>query len=108
MHTSATHVRWSTPATLPLHPSKKQCHPMIKRRLSHPLPARPPCCPPGPDGSPAIPHNTRVKIRLQSWQDWWVDRVPAWIKYATIPEGEMGAKYNGVYWDPPRGERHIW
>jgi hypothetical protein len=64
--------------------------------------------PTGPDGSPAIPHNTRVKIRLQSWQDWWVDRVPAWIKYATIPEGEMGAKYNGVHWDPPRGERHVW
>ena len=62
----------------------------------------------GPDGSPAIPHNSRVKIRLQSWQEWWVDRVPAWIKYATIPEGEMGAKYNGVYWDPPRGERHVW
>lgn len=60
------------------------------------------------DGSPAIPHNTRVKIRLQSWGDWWVDRVPAWIKYATIPEGEMGAKYNGVHWDPPRGEKHVW
>lgn len=64
--------------------------------------------PDGPDGSPAIPHNSRVKIRLQSWQDWWVDRVPAWIQYATIPQGEMGAKYNGVYWDPPRGERHVW
>eukprot|EP00879_Flechtneria_rotunda_P011602 GHRR01012119.1.p1 GENE.GHRR01012119.1~~GHRR01012119.1.p1 ORF type:complete len:733 (+),score=193.09 GHRR01012119.1:150-2348(+) len=62
----------------------------------------------GPDGSPAIPHNSRVKIRLQSFHDWWVDRVPAWIKYATVPEGEMGAKYNGVYWDPPRGERHLW
>lgn len=62
----------------------------------------------GPDGSPAIPHNSRVKVKLQSWADWWVDRVPAWIKYATIPEGEMGAKYNGVYWDPPRGERHVW
>jgi 1,4-alpha-glucan branching enzyme len=62
----------------------------------------------GPDGSPAIPHNSRVKVKLQSWGDWWVDRVPAWIKYATIPEGEMGAKYNGVHWDPPRGERHVW
>jgi 1,4-alpha-glucan branching enzyme len=49
-----------------------------------------------------------VKVKLQSWGDWWVDRVPAWIKYATIPEGEMGAKYNGVHWDPPRGERHVW
>jgi hypothetical protein len=61
-----------------------------------------------PDGSPAIPHKSRVKVKLQSWGDWWVDRVPAWIKYATIPEGEMGAKYNGVHWDPPRGERHVW
>ncbi|WIA28178.1 hypothetical protein OEZ86_010746 [Tetradesmus obliquus] len=64
--------------------------------------------PDGPDGSPAIPHNSRVKIRMQAHGDWWCDRVPAWIKYATVPEGEMGAKYNGVYWDPPRGEKHLW
>lgn len=42
----------------------------------------------GPDG-PAIPHGSRVKIRLQSFEGWWVDRVPAWITYATIPQGEL-------------------
>ncbi|KIY96654.1 1,4-alpha-glucan branching enzyme, partial [Monoraphidium neglectum] len=63
--------------------------------------------PDGPDG-PAIPHGSRVKVRLQTFQGWWADRVPAWIKYATIPAGEMGAKYNGVYWDPPKGEKHEW
>jgi hypothetical protein len=85
-------------------------HILIFTLLAASLSACLPACLPhtGPDGSPAIPHNSRVKIRLQSWHDWWCDRVPAWIKYATVPEGEMGAKYNGVYWDPPRGERHIW
>ena len=62
----------------------------------------------GPGGELAIPHGTRVKIRLQSWEGWWVDRVPAWIKWATIPPNEMGAKYNGVYWDPPPKEKHKW
>jgi len=33
-------------------------------------------CPAAVDGQPAIPHNSRVKIRLQSFGDWWVDRVP--------------------------------
>lgn len=60
------------------------------------------------DGTPAIPHRSRVKIRLQSYQGWWVDRVPAWIKWATVPAGEMGAKYNGVFWNPPPEEAHQW
>jgi len=63
---------------------------------------------PGPNGEPAIPHASRVKVRLQSFQGWWVDRVPAWIQYATVPPNEMGAKYDGVYWNPPDGERHEW
>jgi hypothetical protein len=62
----------------------------------------------GPDGAPAVPHASRVKVRLQSFEGWWADRVPAWTRFATIPPGEMGAKFNGVHWDPPEGERHAW
>jgi len=62
--------------------------------------------PDGPDGSPAIPHGSRVKIRLQHPGGWWVDRLPAWIRWATVEPGVMGAKYDGIYWDPP--ETHKW
>ena len=37
-----------------------------------------------------------------------MDRIPAWIKWATVEAGQMGAKYDGIYWDPPGPERHQW
>lgn len=58
------------------------------------------------DGTPAIPHRSRVKIRLRHPGGWWVDRLPAWIKWATVEPGVMGAKYDGVHWDPPPAERY--
>jgi len=57
--------------------------------------------PDDPSGKPAIPHGSRVKIRLQHPDGWWADRLPAWIKWATVEPGKMGAKYDGIYWDPP-------
>lgn len=45
----------------------------------------------GPDGRPAIPHASRVKIRLQHPHGWWMDRVPAWITWAKA-EATLGAK----------------
>ena len=38
---------------------------------------------------------------MQRSGDMWVDRIPAWIKWATVEPGKMGATYDGVYWDPP-------
>ncbi|KAH7615671.1 hypothetical protein Ndes2526B_g09583 [Nannochloris sp. 'desiccata'] len=57
-------------------------------------------------GAPAIAHGSRVKIRLQHPGGWWVDRLPAWIKWATVPEGVMGAKFDGIHWDPPANEKY--
>ena len=57
-------------------------------------------------GAAAIPHGSRLKIRLQHPGGWWADRLPAWIKWATIPEGVMGAKFDGIHWDPPAAERY--
>ncbi len=34
----------------------------------------------GPDGTPAIPHRSRLKLKLQAPGGWWADRVPAWIR----------------------------
>ena len=61
-----------------------------------------------PQGRPAIAHGSRVKIRLQHPGGYYVDRIPAWIKWATVAAGQMGAKYDGIYWDPPQQERHQW
>ncbi|EFJ43598.1 1,4-alpha-glucan branching enzyme II [Volvox carteri f. nagariensis] len=60
---------------------------------------------PDVDGRPAIPHGSRVKVRLQHPGGGWVDRIPAWIRWA-VAEKRMGAGYDGMYWSPPAGERY--
>eukprot|EP00252_Welwitschia_mirabilis_P009173 TRINITY_DN21526_c0_g1_i3.p1 TRINITY_DN21526_c0_g1~~TRINITY_DN21526_c0_g1_i3.p1 ORF type:complete len:776 (+),score=154.88 TRINITY_DN21526_c0_g1_i3:122-2449(+) len=61
---------------------------------------------PNINGKPAIPHGSRVKFRLKTPQGAWIDRIPAWIKYAVVDSRNFGAPYDGVYWDPPLSERH--
>ncbi|CAL5205530.1 unnamed protein product [Lathyrus oleraceus] len=61
---------------------------------------------PDADGNPAIPHNSRVKFRFKHSDGVWVDRIPAWIKYATVDPTRFAAPYDGVYWDPPLSERY--
>ncbi|KAK1320733.1 1,4-alpha-glucan-branching enzyme [Acorus calamus] len=56
--------------------------------------------------NPAIPHNSRVKFRFKHGNELWVDRIPAWIRYATVDLTQFGAPYDGVYWDPPPTERY--
>lgn len=60
---------------------------------------------PDAGGSPAIPHNSRVKFKFRLSDGVWVDRIPAWIKYATVDPTKFAAPYDGVYWDPPLLER---
>eukprot|EP00210_Caulerpa_lentillifera_P003282 g3133.t1 len=52
------------------------------------------------DGTPAIPHRTKIKCRLETCYGEWVERIPAWIKWATQEWNEV--LFNGVYWDPPK------
>jgi 1,4-alpha-glucan branching enzyme len=54
----------------------------------------------------AIEHGSRVKIRMKKGDGEWVDRIPAWIKMSYSEPGVMGAGYDGIYWDPPAGERY--
>ncbi|KEH36310.1 starch branching enzyme I [Medicago truncatula] len=61
---------------------------------------------PDADGNPVIPHNSRVKFRFKHSDGFWVDRIPAWIKYATVDPSRFAAPYDGVYWDPPLSERY--
>mmetsp|Transcript_22388 Transcript_22388/g.26980 ORF Transcript_22388/g.26980 Transcript_22388/m.26980 type:complete len:828 (-) Transcript_22388:660-3143(-) len=58
------------------------------------------------DGTPAIPHGTRVKIHMKGEGDNWFDRIPAWIKMAVQAPGEI--PFNGIYYDPPLEEQHVW
>lgn len=60
-----------------------------------------------PDGSGAIPHKSRVKVRLQRHDGSTIDLVPAWIRYTHMPQGH-GSTFDGVHWDPPARERHRW
>ncbi|KAH9613901.1 hypothetical protein KSS87_011118 [Heliosperma pusillum] len=61
---------------------------------------------PDSGGSPAIPHNSRVKFRFKHRNGDWADRIPAWIKYATVDPSRFAAPYDGVYWDPPLQESY--
>eukprot|EP00252_Welwitschia_mirabilis_P006854 TRINITY_DN1776_c0_g1_i2.p1 TRINITY_DN1776_c0_g1~~TRINITY_DN1776_c0_g1_i2.p1 ORF type:complete len:853 (-),score=190.68 TRINITY_DN1776_c0_g1_i2:471-3029(-) len=55
------------------------------------------------DGSPAIPHGSRVKIHMDT-PSGPKDAIPAWIKYAVQAPGEI--PYNGVYYDPHPEEKY--
>ncbi|XP_010556050.1 PREDICTED: 1,4-alpha-glucan-branching enzyme 1, chloroplastic/amyloplastic-like isoform X2 [Tarenaya hassleriana] len=61
---------------------------------------------PDVDDSSAIPHNSRVKFRFKNGNGVWVDRIPAWIKYAIVDSTKFAAPYDGVYWEPPSSERY--
>ena len=63
--------------------------------------------PDGPDGAPAIRHNTAVKLCLTlPGGGPLAYRLPAWIRYAVYdaPANE----YVGRYWNPPAAEKHVW
>ncbi|KAL6521134.1 hypothetical protein OROGR_017703 [Orobanche gracilis] len=56
------------------------------------------------DGSPAIPHGSRVKIRMDT-PSAIKDSIPAWIKFSVQAPGEI--PYNGIYYDPPEEEKYV-
>ncbi|MEW5315348.1 MAG: hypothetical protein WDW38_006786 [Sanguina aurantia] len=51
------------------------------------------------DGSPAVAHKSKIKCRLETATGKWVDRIPAWVKWATQEKGEI--LFNGVHYAPP-------
>ncbi|KAG0490708.1 hypothetical protein HPP92_007571 [Vanilla planifolia] len=56
------------------------------------------------DGSLAIPHGSRVKIRMET-PSGIKDSIPAWIKFSVQSPGEI--PYNGIYYDPPESEKYV-
>lgn len=59
--------------------------------------------PPKADGSPAIPHNSRVKIYLTLPNGEKIARLPAYIHRATQPPKEYNnPSYEARFWNPPK------
>ncbi|KAJ3675082.1 hypothetical protein LUZ60_004124 [Juncus effusus] len=56
------------------------------------------------DGSPAIKHGSRVKIRMDT-PSGVKDSIPAWIKYSVQAPGEI--PYTAIYYDPPEEEKYV-
>ncbi|KAG0581581.1 hypothetical protein KC19_4G262800 [Ceratodon purpureus] len=57
-------------------------------------------------GKSVIPHGSKVKFRMKKDDGTWVDRIPAWIKYAVVDPTVFAAYYDGVYWDPPSADKY--
>jgi len=57
------------------------------------------------DGSPGIPHRSQLKVRLETHDGQWHDRVPAWAKLAWQDPSTM--LFNGVFWEPPKDEVYV-
>ncbi|TPX31684.1 1,4-alpha-glucan branching enzyme [Synchytrium microbalum] len=53
-----------------------------------------------PDGSPAIPHNSKIKITMSTPSGEQIDRIPAYIKRAT-QDLSKSPVYDAVFWNPP-------
>ena len=51
-------------------------------------------------GEPAIAHRSNLKVRLETEGGAWVERIPAWSKWATQKWDEV--QFNACHWDPPR------
>ena len=53
-------------------------------------------------------HGGRIRVAMQTAEGGTFDRIPAWIR-AIAPCEDEGANYhNGVYYDPPEAEKHVW
>jgi len=50
------------------------------------------------DGTPQVPHRSRVKSRVEFNDGGWADRIPAYIRWATQKWDEI--QFNGVNWMP--------
>ncbi|KAH9268421.1 hypothetical protein BASA83_009420 [Batrachochytrium salamandrivorans] len=57
--------------------------------------------PHGKDGTPTIPHDTKVKICMTMENGEIIERIPAWIHRA-VQDLAVSPVYEGVFWNPPK------
>lgn len=58
-----------------------------------------------PHGTPAIPHNSKVKIFMTTPSGETIYRLPAWIKRVT-QDLSVSETYDAIFWNPP--QKYIW
>ncbi|KAK6296354.1 hypothetical protein J4Q44_G00324960 [Coregonus suidteri] len=63
------------------------------------------CLPPKHDKTPAIDHNTKLKVVVHTKKGERLYRISPWAKYAT--QAEKQVIYDWVHWDPPQPYLHI-
>ncbi|KAJ0096330.1 hypothetical protein Patl1_28087 [Pistacia atlantica] len=54
-----------------------------------------------PDGSPPIPHGSRVNIRMETPSS-IKDSIPAWIKFSVQAPGEILYKWKSIEFQHPQ------
>jgi 1,4-alpha-glucan branching enzyme len=60
---------------------------------------------PGNNGTPSIPHNSKIKISMITKSGERIERLPTWIKYVT-QDLNVSPVYDGRLWNPPQHERY--
>lgn len=55
-----------------------------------------------------VPCRSKIKCRLECPDGFWVERIPAWARWAVQAWDEV--QFNGAHWEPPEvgapGEVH--
>jgi 1,4-alpha-glucan branching enzyme len=59
-----------------------------------------------PDGSPAIEHASRIKLRVLTFDGQWLIRNPAWATF--LIQNPTSFVYDAVFWSPPEEWRYSW
>ena len=54
---------------------------------------------PNVDGHLPIPHNTKVKIHVQKHDGHFVDKIPAWVRFAH--QNPVDKSFDGAFWHSP-------
>jgi len=56
------------------------------------------------DSTPVVPHRCQLKVRIETNDGQWIERVPAWTRLAW--QDHTTNLFNGVHWDPPADEAY--
>ncbi|KAL4761330.1 1,4-alpha-glucan branching enzyme GLC3 [Aspergillus foveolatus] len=60
---------------------------------------------PARNGTPVIPHDSKVKITMVTRSGERIYRIPAWIK-RVVQDLDVSPIYESVFWNPPKAEQY--
>eukprot|EP01100_Stratorugosa_tubuloviscum_P001264 TRINITY_DN127_c0_g1_i1.p1 TRINITY_DN127_c0_g1~~TRINITY_DN127_c0_g1_i1.p1 ORF type:complete len:676 (-),score=254.14 TRINITY_DN127_c0_g1_i1:83-2110(-) len=53
-----------------------------------------------PNGQPAIPHNSKIKVIIETANGNFEDKIPIWI--TNVKQEPKAIIYDGIFWNPPQ------